>query len=81
MTKKVTPFLNKINTKNKAVKIVRCGNAVENKTPKENCAKISKENNFYSTPPGTPQQNGLIELGFNIFYSWMHVMMAHVGIH
>ena len=46
MTKKVTPFLNNMNTKKKNVKMNIFENAGENKTLEEYCAKHFKEVNF-----------------------------------
>ena len=66
---------------NKNAKIIHCDNSGKNKTFEENSAKTFEEINFEFASPGTPQQNGVIEHGFNTLYSWMGVMMDHVGLY
>ena len=46
LTEKVTPFLNKMKTMKKNVKIICCGDAGEKKTLEENCAKTFEEIDF-----------------------------------
>ena len=43
--------------------------------------RIFEENNFEFTPPGTPQQNGMVERVFPTIYSWMCAMMAKLRLH
>ena len=64
----------------KNVKIIHLENAGENKTLKESCAKTFEEINFEFTSPGIPQRNGIIERVFATTYSWMRVMMPHLGL-
>ena len=80
-TEKVTPFINKTNTMKKNVKTIRCDNAGENKTTKENYEIVLEEINFKFTSPGTPQQNGIIERGLATLYPRMSATMAHMGQH
>ena len=46
LTGKVTPFLNKVTSSKKNVKIIICNNACKNKTLKENCAEFTKKSTF-----------------------------------
>ena len=57
----MAPFLNKMKTMKKYVKIIFYDNAGENKTFKENCAKDFEETKFEFAAPGTPQQNEDVE--------------------
>ena len=68
MTEKVTPFLNKTKTTNKNIKIIRCDNAGENDTLKENCVKNSKEIKFEFTSPGNPHIFFVVEQVFATFF-------------
>ena len=47
----------------------------------ENCAKIFEEISFEITSSGTPQQNGVVEQGFNVLYFWMRAMMVKSRLH
>ena len=68
-------------TTKKNVKILCCDNADENKTLRENSVRHFKEIKFEFPSPGTPQQNGVVERGFNTPYSRMSAMMKHTRLH
>ena len=52
----------------KNIKIKHFNNAGEKKTLEENCVKNLEEIESEFTPPGPPQQNGVVERGFATLY-------------
>ncbi len=61
-------------------KLVRCGNAGENKTMEEACAKLGLGTKFEYTAVGTLQQNGRVERKFATLYGRIRSMMIDAGI-
>ena len=53
----------------------------ENKILEENCMKKFEVIKSEFTSPGIPQQNGVVERGFDTLYYRMRVMMTHAGLH
>ena len=43
--------------------------------------KIPKTIKFEFTPPGNPQQDGVVEQGIATLYSHMRAGMVHMGLH
>ena len=60
LTENITPFLNKMKTKKKNVKIICCNSAGENNNLKENFTNYFEGIAFEFTSQGTPQKNGVI---------------------
>ena len=54
---------------------------MKKKTLEENCAENSEENKFEFTSQGTPQQNCVVEQGFDTLYSPMRTIMVHKLLH
>ena len=69
LSEKVTPFLKKMKTIKENVKMVCCDNAGKNNILEEICMKNFEEIKFEFTSPGTPQQNGVVDQGFDTFFS------------
>ena len=61
------------------VKIIRCGNAGENKVLERESDKNELGIIFEYTAPGTPQQNGVVERTFVTVMGLARAMMNHAG--
>ena len=81
LSKHFTPFLKKMKTMKKNVKIIRGDNAGENRTLKKYFMKNFKEIKFEFTSPGTPHKNVVVEWGFAKLYSRTRAMMIHAVLH
>ena len=80
MKEKLVPFLKELqHTYGVKVEHIRCNNAGENRALEDECIEKDLGIIFEYTAPGTPQQNGVVEMAFATMLGKTRAIMNGAG--